>query len=69
MPSDTEYGTLDMTPTQRHQQHKRTALFAILCFACIICLFASFLVSSVTKPNCKGRIIWIPDCDQEEYIV
>jgi hypothetical protein len=50
----------------RRQRH-RIVMFALLVFVSITCVFMSYLVSSVSKPACSDRIIWMPDCNREEY--
>ncbi|KAI8640566.1 hypothetical protein BD408DRAFT_419520 [Parasitella parasitica] len=49
------------------QQRHRVILFAILVTVSMICVFISYLVSSVSKPTCSDHIIWIPNCNREEY--
>lgn len=50
------------------EQRQRIILFAILVTLSMICVFISYLVSSVTKPSCSDRIIWMPNCNREEYL-
>jgi t-SNARE complex subunit (syntaxin) len=51
----------------QQQQRQRILLFGILVIVSMFCVFISYLVSSVTKPTCSDRIIWMPSCNREEY--
>ncbi|KAL7319176.1 hypothetical protein PS15m_012286 [Mucor circinelloides] len=50
----------------RHQR-QRVVLFAILVTISMTFVFISYLVSAVSKPTCSDRIVWIPNCNREEY--
>lgn len=50
----------------RHQR-QRVILFAILVTISMTFVFISYLVSAVSKPTCSDRIVWIPNCNREEY--
>lgn len=52
--------------TMRHQR-QRVILFAILVTISMTFVFISYLVSAVSKPTCSDRIVWIPNCNREEY--
>lgn len=57
---------IDSVLLARRQRH-RIIMFGLLVFISMICVFMSYLVSSVSKPTCSDRIIWMPDCNREEY--
>ncbi|KAL0139365.1 hypothetical protein V8B55DRAFT_1438131 [Mucor lusitanicus] len=52
--------------TMQHQR-QRIILFAILVTVSMTFVFVSYLVSAVSKPTCSDRIVWIPNCNREEY--
>lgn len=53
---------------RQFEQRQRVILFAVLIILSMICVCVSYLVSSVTKPTCSDRIIWMPNCNREEYL-
>lgn len=50
------------------ERRQRIILFAILVVISMTCVFISYVVSSVTRPTCSDRIVWMPNCNREEYI-
>lgn len=62
-----EHSTIVLQHQIMRHQRQRIILFAILVTISMVCVFISYLVSSVSKPTCSDRIIWIPNCNREEY--
>lgn len=62
-----EHSTIVLQRQIMRHQRQRIILFAILVTISMICVFISYLVSSVSKPTCSDRVIWIPNCNREEY--